>query len=536
MKLNKRVSFLALFLVIAMLFAACSGGAQTPAATEPAPAQGETAPAAEATAAPEPEGEKVLRLARSWEEASWDPCTTIGADQIALAPFIFETLCRLETDGTSSPLLAESWEVSADGLTYTFHLRKGVQWHKGYGEFTSKDVKFTFERNADESIGSVQMGSLNSANIVAIETPDDYTVVFKLGIPDVDFITRCSISCSYIVSKAAFDAVGLEGFAREPIGTGPYQFDTGTAGSQTEVVVFPEYWGGRYNIDRITNTVITDTNTTYSAFENGELDAIYVYYMDKVNEYVDKGYTATYLPSRQLLYVGVNMKIAPFDNEKVRQAFFMALNPQYYVDEIFYGKESIPSGMIPANCKYALTGYYTPEYDPAAAKALLAEAGYPDGCPITLWTVNDDISKPPALITENQLTEAGFKVEMQLVDFGVYIDKVRAGEAPMWLLYNSTSIISDDTISRYTSGRYPGSNWSGVTDKIYDDFVAQGLAATTEAEKDAAYKNAQKRFMDLRVVYSVTTYGYYMITLPEVTGIKLNGELTLNAKDLDIAR
>lgn len=535
MKLNKRVSFLALFLVIAMLFGACAGGVDTPAGnTETtAPAQGETTPA---TAAPaEPEAEKVLRLARSWEDASWDPCTMTGGDQIALAPFIFETLGRLETDGTSSPLLAESWDISADGLTYTFHLRQGVQWHKGYGEFTSEDVKFTFERNADETVGSVQMGSLNSANIVGIETPDAYTVVFKLGIPDVDFITRCSTYCSYIACKAAFDEMGLERFALEPIGTGPYQFDTGTPGNLTEAVVFPEYWDGQYNLDRITNAIITDTNTTYAAFENGELDAIYVYYMDKVNEYVDKGYIATYLPSRQLLYVGVNMQVAPFDNEKVREAFFKAINPQYYVDEIFYGKESIPTGMIPENCKYALTDYYTPEYDPAAAKALLAEAGYPDGCEISLWTVNDDISKPPALITENQLTEAGFKVEMQLVDFGVFIDKVRTGEAPMWLLYNSTSIISDDTITRYTSGRYPGSNWCGVTDTIYDGFVAQGLAAKSEAEKDAAYKDAQKRFMDLRVVYSVTTYGYYMITPPEITGIKLNGELTLNLKELDIA-
>lgn len=522
MKARRLISLLAMLLVAIMLLSACA----------PIPGKIDNTTNGQdeevTTTNPKSEGEKILRLSRSWEDSSWDPATFTGNDQLALAPFIFETLCLLNSDGSSSALLAESWEKSGDGLSYIFHLRHGVQWHNGYGEMTSEDIKFTFERNADETSGSIQMENLKTDNIVSIETPDAYTVVFKLAAPDVDFVTRCSMYPSYIYSKAAFDDMGAERFALEPIGTGAYQYDKGTSGSQTEAVKFDSYWGGAPTFDRITNSMITDTNTNYSAFDNGELDAIYVYYMDKVNEYKEKGCNITYIPSHQLLYLGLNMQIAPFNNELVREAFFAAINPQYYIEEIFYDGETIPTGCIPPTCKYALTDYFKPTYNTEKSKALLAEAGYPNGVDMTLWTVNDEISTAPALISQNQLSEAGFNVELQLVDFSVFIDKVRNGEAPCWLLYNSTSVIADDTITRYTSDRYPGSNWCGVTDSTYDDLVSKGFNASTETDKDNYYKEAQKRFIDMNVIYPVSTYGYYLVSQPYINGMSLNGANTID--------
>jgi peptide/nickel transport system substrate-binding protein len=483
----------------------------------------------------QPAAEKVFRMSRSWEEASsWDPAALTGNDTAALQPQIYETLLHLDSDGGSSPMLAESWEASADGLSYTFHLREGVQFHKGYGEMTSEDVKFSFERHRDPEVASIHVETLNLANLAAIETPDPLTAVFRLDSPDVDFITRVSMYEATIVSKAAFDAVGLDGFASEPIGTGPFQYDSGVIGGRTEAVKFPEFWGGEPKIDRVVNTIITDTNTNYAAFDNGELDMIYVYYMDKVNEYAGKGYQDFYLPTNQLLYIGVNVQSEPWSDAHVREAFFKAIDPQYYIDQIFYGKETYPGGVIPPKCKYALKDYLKADYDPEGAKRILAEAGFPDGVKTTLWTVNDDISPPPALIAQQQLLAVGIDVELQMVDFGVFIDRVRAGTADMWLLYNSTPPIADETIARYTSAKYPGSNWSGIMDAGYDELVEKGLAAKSEAEKTKHFEDAQKVLMDLNAIYPVTTYGYDFIVSPNVTGIEIWGDNCLRLRNADM--
>jgi peptide/nickel transport system substrate-binding protein len=151
-----------------------------------------------------------------------------------------------------------------------------------------------------------------------------------------------------------------------------------------------------------------------------------------------------------------------------------------------------------------------------------------------MWTVNDETSTAPALIAQSQLKEAGFNVELQMVDFGVFLDQVRGGTADMWLLYNNTPFLADETINRYTSAFYPGSNWIGTTDPAYDALVAKGLNASTEEEKTAAFDEAQRYFLDLKALYPVCTFGYYFITQPNVTGTELWGDLALHLDKADI--
>jgi ABC-type transport system substrate-binding protein len=130
------------------------------------------------------------------------------------------------------------------------------------------------------------------------------------------------------------------------------------------------------------------------------------------------------------------------------------------------------------------------------------------------------------------LKDAGFQAELQLVDFGVFLDKVRGGEAGMWMLYNSTPPIADDTINRYTGSFYPGSNWIGLQDSAYDGLVAQGIAAATETEKAGFFNDAQKRLIDLNVLYPVSTYGYNMILQPYMSGVEIYGDNTVSFRNV----
>jgi len=485
------------------------------------------------TIIPKPFGEKVLRIHRSWEEASWDPAVFRQADDVHLALQVYETLVKREKNGDLTPWLAESWSTSDDGLTVTMKLRQGVQWHHSYGEFSAEDVKYTFERHLDDKVGSINADNLSLQNITSIETPDKYTVVFNFGTVDVDFLTRCSLYYGYMLCKAAYELEGFDSMMHFPVGTGPFRYDSGTPGTKTEVVRFDDYWGEKAITDRVVSMIITDTNTAYAAFENGELDVMYVYDRDKVKEFESKGFINVHISDLQLLYVGVNMQLEPFTNEKVRAAFWCAINPHYYIEHIFYGDETLPGSYIPQSSKYSLPDYHKPVYDPEKSKKLLDEAGYPNGPDVTMWSVNDDYSPPAAHVSYSQLSDAGFNVKLQLVDFGVFINKVRNGEAPIWVLYNSTPILADETMNRYTSSFYPGSNWIGLQDDTYDKLVAAGLNARTEQEKYEKFHEAQRYLLDKFILYPVSTNSYSCMTQPNVTGIDLWADSYIRLNKVD---
>ena len=475
--------------------------------------------------------EVVFYYSVNFEETNWDPAYWTAPDDTGLGSVIYEPLFEYQADGSLKPALALSYEISDDNLVYTINLRQGVKWQKGYGEFTSEDVKFTIERQTDPEVASINGKNLNVDNIASVECPDPYTVVITLKSIDVDFLTRLSMFYSFVVCKAYSDKEGKAALNVAPVGTGAFEYESGTLAVKTEAVANKEWWGDREggNIDRLVCTYIADENTSFAAFENGELDILRSSNLDKTREYVGKGFTDVQSPKLSLLYIGMNMQIAPFDNEKVREALFCAVDPQYYIDNLFYGTETLAGSYIPYGSKYAITDYFKPSYDPEKAKALLAEAGYPNGLDIELWGGNDLHGQAPVIIAADMLQKGGFNVSIQLVDFGVYIDKVRKGEIPVWCFYNTTSNIADDTISRYKSEFYPGNNWSGICDEEYDRLVDAGFAAKTEAEKAEYFAAAQKRLMDLTVIYPVTTNSTHMLCQPGLTGIKTYGDLSFRA-------
>ena len=475
-------------------------------------------------AAPE-KAEVVYYMVCEYENTLWDPALTMSISDASLAPMIYENLFELKLDGSIGPQLAERWEVSPDGLKYTFHLRHGVQWHKGYGEFTSADVKFTLERQSDPALGSVHADDLQVDNIASIECPDDYTVILNLKQVDVDLLNRLAEYYGVLVCKAHYDKNGHEGINTDPIGTGSFAFDSGTLMMRTEAVRNHEWWGSfTGNIDRVVSTYITDTNTMYAAFDGGELDGITLYDIDKMLEYESKGYEIGTVPMRQLLYISLNMQLEPFDDPMVRQAFFHAIDVDYYLQYLFQGTESAVGSYLPPNSKYAVRDYFSNEYNPDKAKQLLSDAGYPNGCPITMWSANDSLGQPPAIIAQDMLERAGFVLEHNNVDFGVFIGQVRGGTAPAFVYYNTTSVIGDDTIIRFTGEYYPGNNWSGIQDDEYDRHVAAGIAASTEQEKFEHFHAAQRRLMDLQVLFPVATFSAGRVSQSNISGYVIYGD------------
>ncbi|RLE95430.1 MAG: ABC transporter substrate-binding protein, partial [Thermoprotei archaeon] len=218
--------------------------------------------------------EKVLIIARTNKPSSLDPAYIVWTNDYAIGANIYSTLIGYKP-GTREMYgdLAESWEVSENGTVYIFHLRKGVKFHKGYGELKASDVKFTFERILDPKTNARYPDFFKS--IDHIEVIDDYTIKFVLKYPDSAFLTYIAPwRNSFIVSQKAVEELGKD-FSFNPVGTGPFMFESWDSETGDVVLVAnPDYYGEKPKVDKVIYKVIEDPYTAYLALERGEVDIV----------------------------------------------------------------------------------------------------------------------------------------------------------------------------------------------------------------------------------------------------------------------
>ncbi|MDL2218152.1 ABC transporter substrate-binding protein [Christensenellaceae bacterium OttesenSCG-928-M15] len=540
---KKHISVLvAIALLLCMMLAACSSSTPDAAPDATAPAQSPSATqqgtAGDNQGTDAPAAQQILRVARDFEGSSLDPAMHTTNTDFMFGPNVFETLVRYDENFVTIPWLAETFDQSADRLTYTFNIRKGVQFHYGYGELTAQDVKYSFERLADPDAAAASNAvDIGLENMESIEAPDTYTLIIKLKQEDPNFLVKMATYPSNIISQKAVEEMGLAKFATLPIGTGAFMVEEGAVmGESCAVVRFDEYWGEKATLDKITFQLITEPGTMYNAFESGEVDMIQISDYDKLEQYRAQSETYHIYTglSRSLLYVGNNMSEGPFKDARVREAFVCAIDRDSIVNSYFRGLANPAKGLVPAPTKFALNDYWNPQYNPERAKELLAEAGYPNGFDTEFYCPNDAISMGPATVIQNQLAQVGINAQLYTVDFGVYLDKVRTGAAPIWLLYNDTNIIPDNTLSRYTSQYYPGSNWCGIQDAAYDAAVEAALAETDESKREALYHDVQRKLIDFNAVYAVSDSEQYNITAAKVKNMTFRPDLGINYEKITI--
>ncbi|AVO42365.1 ABC transporter substrate-binding protein [Simplicispira suum] len=354
------------------------------------------------------------------------------------------------------PDLAEKWDASPDKKTWTFYLRKGVQFHGGYGEMKAADVVYSYQRSADKSRSSF---SNNFDIIEKVEARDDYTVRFILKYPDATFLGRVSnYHAGHVVSKEAAEKLG-DKFGQSPIGTGPFAFGERVTQQYVRLVANDTYFRGAPKLAGIVYRMIPSDSARELAFTSNEVDVMAGKREQRwVDNATKRGIKVDVFEPAEFRTIHINRTIKPLDNLKVRQAVAAAIN----VDEIlkYVGKNVgdkgcsvIPNGYLGGDCS---TGTYT--YDVAAAKKLLAEAGFPGGITLKSIVSNVTAQQPIMQIIQAQLAKAGIKLDMEVVDHATYQAKSRQDQsalvfygaarfpnADVWLseFYDSASAIGE---------------------------------------------------------------------------------------------
>ena len=448
---------------------------------------------------------KVLAIAAK-EPDTLDPhSSTLGQSQ-AITRFLYRGLTRFAikdgkvTTSEVEPDLAESWTLSPDGTVWTFKLRKGVQFHKGFGEMTAEDVKFSFERQISRTPGTRY--GVNLEVIKSIEVVDPHTVQIVLKAFDAIFLLRMvGYQQGYIVSKKAVEKHG-EQFKWNPIGTGPFYFERHTPRERVVLRAFDRFPGGRPSIDEVQWFDVPEDATKLIGLEKGTFDLLYpeavtadfADQVKKMGAIIDRRGPG----AQERFYI--NMTKAPFDDIRVRRAFMHAIDRKA-IKETMY-----PGGLARVASSCVPPGYFGhipmtfPEHDPEKAKKLLADAGHPNGFTIKNYFISKSFFYPKVLtLAQEQLRKVGILVELQVVEHATFHENIRKNLNP-FVLYGGTRITdADPWLSLFFDSKEipdpatgnKGSNFAHY--RAMDDLLAAGRNERDQKKRAGIYAEAQKR-------------------------------------------
>ncbi|MEM7212669.1 MAG: ABC transporter substrate-binding protein, partial [Pseudomonadota bacterium] len=338
-----------------------------------------------------------------------------GAIDSVLYSNVFEGLTRFGSDGSVNPGLAKSWEISEDGLTYTFTLQEGVTFHDG-SAMDAEDVKFSLDRARAEDSANAQKGLF--ANIASVDAVDPLTVKVTLSTPTGNFLFNMAWGDAVIVAPETID-----GIKQTPIGTGAFRFNNWVQGDSITLVRNADYWGTPAKLDKATFKFISDPTAAFAAMMAEDLDAFTGYPApENLPQFdADPRFNVLVGSTEGETILSTNNKQPPLDNPKVRAAIAHAIDRQAIIDGAMFGYGTpIGSHFAPHNPAYVdLTGNST--HDPAKAKALLAEAGLADGFKTTLKLPPPSYARRGGEIIAAQLRQIGVTVEITNLEWAQWL-------------------------------------------------------------------------------------------------------------------
>jgi peptide/nickel transport system substrate-binding protein len=482
-------------------------------------------------------GDGGLRIGQEYDLGSLDPALLTSVGDRQMTANLFEGLLRYKLGGVEAgPGLATEWSHNAKGTSWTFKLRQGVRFQKGYGEMTAADVVFSLKRVLDKKLASPNAELLGS--VKDVKAKDAHTVTIELEKPDPSLTDKLASWYTGIVSEKAVTEKG-DKFAHDPVGTGPYQFDHWTQGQETVLTSNDAYWGGKPKLRRVIYKAIPDVTTRNNAFQAGEIDIIQVTDPDIFARYKsDSKIQISAVPGLITRFFGMNSENKPFDDPRVREAVTLAINRPAMLNGIFKGISEPAAGILSPEVMHAKKGVVNYQYDPARAKQLLSEAGYPNGVDVTFSVPNVDRFSRPATVIQQDLAKVGIRVKIRIMETQSLLAALSSDKGlQMFILSRGQDPTPDRVLSGwFASAGIPENNWARIKDHDVDEWLAQAGATLDEAKREELFGKVQQRVVDGDFYYYIDHEQFIFALQPGVKGFVGDPQRTIRLDNVSIAK
>jgi len=448
-----------------------------------------------------------LVYARGADSKSLDPIAVSDGESVKVIDQIYDTLVAPKATSTAlEPGLATEWSTSDDRLTWTFTLRAGVTFHDGT-PCDAAAVKFNLDRLTDENsahrYGSeVPYGGVYD-NIKSIEAADATTVKVHLHKPSAVLLASLSIFPASIASPAAIQQ-HTQDYGSHPSGTGPFKFEKWERGTRLVLSRYAGYFGEKAKLAKVIFVPFAEQEARKEALKRGE-----AHMMDNVDFSLvaeiqsDPGLRYEKVDGMNFAYLALNNDVKPFDDPKVRRAVAHAIDKDAIIKLLTFGHGSHGANPLPPTLPSYNTDIQAYPYDPAKAKALLAEAGYPDGFTADLWAMNNPrpyMPKPVECgqILKEQLAKVGITGDIVSPPWTEYLAKTGNGEHPMCILGWSADYPDADNFLNVLlklsgADERPASNRSFYRNPATQTLLDEAAQNSDQAKRIQLYRQAQQQ-------------------------------------------
>lgn len=437
-----------------------------------------------------------LVYAQGAEPRGLDTALVDDGESAKVMSNIFEGLLKYDKDSTKvEPCLAKSWEVSPDGLTYTFHLQQGVKFQDGT-DFDADAVKFNIDRQlppkvtADMAYASFVYGSVKDVQVV-----DKYTVKINLKSPSTPFLSNLAmIMAAPMVSPKALQEYN-NNVNQHPVGTGPYKFVRWDKDQDIVLVRNDQYWGIKALTKNVIFKFIKDNSARVVALNNGEADMIDGIDATVVKQITDAGNKIYQAPGMNINYMAFNTSRKPFNDKNLRVAISQAINVPELVQNLYQGYSEPATSILPTFMNGYDKSISQISYDPAAAKKTLQKAGLTSLHMITYTNprpYNSATGQVLAEAVQGYLAKVGVNVKIDSYDWTTYKEKIKAGDYDIafygWIGDNG----DPDNFMSLLSVDDPSLNIALYKNPAFNNLIAKGLTTPAGPQRDAIYTQLEK--------------------------------------------
>ncbi len=482
------------------------------------------------------ENPSYLHLRLSEDPTTLDPAHIVDVQGGVVAAKIFDGLVSYDDKARIIPGLASSWSISKDGRVYTFHIRKGVRFSNGR-ELTSADVKYSFERvlspatNSprtwlfDRIKGARRFMDGKSADVSGIKTPGAHRLVIELSAPFGPFLGLLAMPGAYVVPKEEVKKYGTH-FSDHPVGTGPFILVRWEHGSRITLRANRAYFGGAPEAAGITYRVIPEELTAVAEFERGNLDAL------KVPAPEFRRYSQDPRWSKRLLsqvglntyYLGMNCRRAPLNDVRVRRAISMAIDRKRILDTIYEGRGVLANGPVPEFLLPSGSRDFPYKYNPAEAKRLLKEAGYPRGISLKIYIGNEQETLDMVEVIQQYLADVGIRASIIQLEWSAFKQAIDNGDADLfWLSWQADYPDPENFLYPvfYSGNAGPAGNRARFRDKVFDGLITRAETEPDTKKRMELYRQAQARVVEMAPWVFFWHKKDYVVLGPRVRGYRL---------------